>query len=131
VVDGRVFDRISVVEERYAVPKDQRTFQSRMEIFRTTRPISAMACDSTLRIIDHDCFHVVWSADGWMTTHTTESTPVDSFGCFADISAPAKAAVISFTLFWPETNRWLGRNYDVALHAEQPAQMPASRKPQN
>lgn len=131
VVDGRVFDRIPIVEERYAVPKEQRTFQSRMEIFRTTRPISAMVCCATLRIVDPDPFSVVWTRDNWATTNTTDASPVDSFGSFADLVAPEKAGSIIFTLYWPNSHRWLGRNYEVTIHAEQPAQMPASRKPQN
>jgi glucoamylase len=132
VVDGRIFDRISVVEERYAVPKDQRTFQSRMEIFRTTRPISAMVSGGTLRIVDPDPFVVIWTVDNWVTTNSTDAGPVDSFGSFADISAAAEeTGSIGFTLYWPDSDRWLGRNYEVTIHSEQPAQMPASRKPQN
>ena len=131
VVEGRVFDRIPVVEERYAVPKEQRTFESRMEIFRTTRPISAMVCSGTLRIVDPDHFRVIWSADNWATTTTADANPVDSFGFFADIAAPERAGAIAFTLFWPGSNRWLGRNYEVTIHSAQPAQMPASAKPQN
>jgi glucoamylase len=132
VVDGRIFDRISVVEERYAVPKEQRTFQSRMEIFRTTRPISAMVCGGTLRIVDPGHFQVIWTPDNWVNTNKTDAHPIDSFGSFADIvAAPAQTGSIIFTLFWPGTNRWLGRNYEVTIHSEQPAQMPASRKPQN
>ncbi len=133
--DNHIFDRISVVEERYAVPKDQRKFQSRMEIFRTTRPISAMVCGGTLRIIDPEPFQVLWTTDNWATKTTTDARPVDGFGAFADLTAPAQTGgqtgVLSFTLFWPASNRWLGRNYDVTMHSEQPAQMPASRKPEN
>ena len=132
VADGKVFDRISVVEDRYAVPKEQRTFQSRMEIFRTTRPISAMVCGGTLRIVDAEPFIAVWTADEWKTTNRTESLAVDHSGAFADIPAtPGVTGVISFTMYWPAQDRWLGRNYDVTVHSEQPAQMPASRKPQN
>jgi glucoamylase len=132
LVDGRVFDRISVVEERYAVPKELRTFQSRMEIFRTTRPISAMVAGGTLRIVDPELFTVIWTADNWATTNSTDANPIDSFGAFADIAATAEqAGSIAFTLFWPGSHRWLGRNYEVAIHSQQPAQMPASRKPQN
>jgi len=132
VVDGHIFDRISVVEKRYAVPKDQRTFQSRMEIFRTTRPISAMVSGGTLRIVDPDPFTVIWTTNNWATTNSTEGRPVDSFGCFADIAAaPDQTDSLVFTLFWPDANRWLGRNYEVTVHPEQPAQMPASRKPEN
>ncbi len=131
VTDGHVFDRISVVEERYGVPKDQRTFQNRMEIFRVTRPISAMVAGGTVRIIDPDPFHVVWTADNWATTNKTDASPVDSFGSFADITAPGDSGALVFTLYWPNLNRWMGRNYEVVVHAEQPAQVPASHKPQN
>ncbi|HZQ43788.1 MAG TPA: glycoside hydrolase family 15 protein [Acidobacteriaceae bacterium] len=131
VTDGHIFDRISIVEERYGVPREQRKFQNRMEIFRTTRPISAMVCCGTLRVIDPDPFHVVWSADNWATTNKTEANPVDSFGSFVDIVAPAQSGALVFTMYWPASNRWLGHNYEVTIHAEQPAQMPASRKPQN
>src|SRR6201999_4450349 len=100
VVHGRIFDRISVVEERYAVPKEQRTFESRMEIFRTTRPISAMVSGGTLRIVDAEPFTVVWTSDNWATTNSTEASPVDSFGSFADVAAaPDQTGSILFTLF--------------------------------
>ncbi|HEV2575834.1 MAG TPA: glycoside hydrolase family 15 protein [Acidobacteriaceae bacterium] len=131
VTDGHIFDRISIVEERYGVPKEQRKFQSRMEIFRTTRPISAMVCSGTLRVIDPEPFHLIWTTDNWATTTRTAAEPVDSFGSFADVTAPELPCTLVFTMFWPNINRWLGHNYEVTVHAEQPAQMPASRKPQN
>jgi hypothetical protein len=91
-----------------------------------------MVCGGTLRIVDPDPFTAVWSADNWATTNSTDAHPVDSFGFFADISATAEqTGAIVFTLFWPGSNRWLGHNYEVAIHSEQPAQVPASRKPQN
>ena len=45
--DGRVFDRISVVEERYAVAAGKRTFTNHIEIFEVTRPV----VDDLLRTI--------------------------------------------------------------------------------
>jgi glucoamylase len=103
-----------------------------MEIFRTTRPISAMVSGGTLRIVDPEQFTVVWSPDNWVTSNKTDAGPVDSFGSFADIAAtPGQSGSIVFTLFWPGSNRWLGHNYEVAIHSEQPAQVPASSKPQN
>jgi glucoamylase len=131
VRDGRVFDRLPVVEERYAVPKEQRKFESRMEIFRTTRPISAMVVEGTLRVIDPDPFELIWTTDNWVTTTKTESQSVDLFGAYVDLTAPAQPGVIIFTINWPGSNHWLGRNYEVTVHAQQPAQMPASSKPQN
>ena len=91
VTDGHIFDRISVVEERYGVPKDQRTFESRMEIFRTTRPISAMVAGGTLRVIDPDVFQIIWTIDNWATTNKNDAKPVDSFGSFVDLAGPIEA----------------------------------------
>lgn len=130
VADGRVFDRISVVEERYAVPRESRTFQSRMEIFQLTRPISAMMQGGTLRIIDPARFRVIWTADNWATTNTLDSRIVGRPGSFADIqTAPDQTGSIIFTLFWPGPDRWLGRNYEVIIHTEEIPQQVAAVKP--
>ena len=83
--DGRVFDRISVVEERYAVAKGKRTFTNHIEIFEMTRPISAIFAGHTLRIVDREHFHVVYSLDNWATTLTAKSRSVGYAGSFADI----------------------------------------------
>jgi len=130
VADGKVFDRISVVEERYAVPKDKRTFLSRMEIFQTGRPISAMGQGGTLRIIDQQRFRVVYTTDNWATTLTKDSLLVGKPGSFCDIPTAADlTGTLSFTLYWPAENRWLGRNYDVTIHADQMPQQPVAMKP--
>ncbi len=39
-VDGQVFDRISVVEDRYGVVREKRTFASTLEYFQVARPLS-------------------------------------------------------------------------------------------
>ena len=127
---GHVFDRISVVAERYAVPKDQRTFLSRMEIFQTGRPISAMMQGGTLRILDANRFTVVWSPDNWSTTNHLDAHSVGRPGFFADIATTAdQTGSVSFTLYWPDQDRWLGRNYDVEIHASMPEQPIAAVKP--
>ncbi len=54
--DGRVFDRISVVEERYGVAAGKRTFANHIEIFEVTRPVSAIFSGYTLRIVDRRSF---------------------------------------------------------------------------
>ena len=121
VADGRVFDRISVVEERYGVPKDQRNFMSRMEIFQLSRPISAMVQGGTFRIIDARPFQVTWTVDDWATTIHTESTVVGPPGSFADICiSPQTTGTLIFTLYWPGQDRWLGRNVEVSINATSP-----------
>ena len=129
VVDGHVFDRIPVVAERYAVAKEKRTFQSRMEIFQVGRPISEIAQGGTLRIIDRKRFRVVWTDDNWVTKHELDSRVIGPPGSFVDIQTGAKQGSIILTLFWPEENRWLGRNYEVAVHAQAPTQQPVAMKP--
>ena len=130
VADGRVFDRISVVEERYAVPVEERSFRSRMEIFRVNRPISMMVQGGTLRVADPERFRLVWTADNWATTNRIDSRQMGHPGSFADIvTGPEQTGSILFTIFWPRENRWLGRNQEVTIHPEPPKQDIAAVKP--
>jgi glucoamylase len=118
-VDGRVFDRISVVEARYAVPKDKRTFTNHIEIFEVTRPISIIFSGYTLRIVDREHFRIVYTFDNWETTQSIEAHSVGYPGSFADIpTAPEQTGKIIFTLAWPTEDakeRWLGKNIDVSV----------------
>jgi glucoamylase len=135
VVDGQVFDRIPVVADRYAMP--QRTFQSRLEIFQLSRPISAIVQGSTLRIMDAEPFHVVYTLDNWATKAEVNATVVGHLGAFVDIATAAQPASsadgssqnIVFTLYWPGADRWLGRNYEVMLSKQPVPQTVASDKP--
>src|ERR1700722_4369413 len=74
--DGRVFDRIQAVEDRYAVPKEKRPFSNRIEIFEPGRPISSLRSGYTLRIVDPEHFRVVYTYDNWATTLTLDSRSV-------------------------------------------------------
>jgi len=132
VADGQVFDRISVVADRYAVPKEKRTFQSRMEIFQVGRPISAMVQGGTLRIMDAEHFRVTWTMDGWATKAVQDAKVIGRPGAFLDIQTPHDfTGSIVFTMFWPDESRWLGRNYDVAVNEEPMPQGTAETKPQS
>ena len=117
--DGRVFDRISVVESRYAVAAGKRTFTNHMEIFEVTRPISSVFSGYTLRIVDREHFRVVYTFDNWITTQSLDARSVGYPGSFVDISTAAHyTGNIIFTLAWPGEDgqeRWLGRNIDVSV----------------
>jgi glucoamylase len=118
-VDGRVFDRIAVVEARYAVEAGKRTFTNHVEIFEVTRPVSTIHSGHTLRIVDREHFRVIYTFDNWATTHTSEAHSVGYPGSFVDIAtAPDQTGSIVFTLAWPGVNeqeRWLGRNITVSV----------------
>ena len=132
MADGVVFDRISVVAERYASTAEKRTFQSRMEIFRLSRPISTMIQGGVLRIVDSARFQAVWSADNWQTVNCKDSRAVGEGGFYVDIAASSDATEsIRFTMFWPQENRWLGRNWEVSIDLQPPKQEPAAVRPQS
>jgi glucoamylase len=130
VADGKVFDRISVVERRYAVATDKRTFQSRLEIFQVSRPITAVVQGGMLRIMDAARFTVIYSMDNWATKNSLEARIIGRPGAFADIPIAAdQTGSLVFTLYWPEGDRWLGHNYEINIHAEVPSQGTAADKP--
>lgn len=130
VSDGKVFDRISVVEQRYAVAKDKRTFRSHLAIFQVSRPITVVVQGSSLRIMDASRFTVTYSFDDWATKAEDEARVVGRMGAFVDIPiAVNRTGAIVFTLYWPEENRWLGHNCTIEIHAEAPSQGTAADKP--
>jgi glucoamylase len=114
--DGRVFDRISVVEDRYAKAAEERSFVSLIEVYQTARPISSMVAGLMLRVMDQARFRVVYTMDDWATSASVESRYVGYPGSYADIqTTPDQRGKIVFTLYWPGDNRWLGRNLEVNL----------------
>ena len=130
VVDGAVFDRISVVEERYARPVAERTFASRIEIFQRTRRIESVPAGHTLRVMDAEAFQLVWTADDWATKNQTVAQTVAPLGSFADVpTAATQTGNVRFTVFWPGRNAWLGQDYAVAVTAPKTASSPASPPP--
>jgi glucoamylase len=130
VTDGKVFDRIDVVAERYAVESDQRKFKSQIEVFQTSRPIAAMLHGKTLRIMDAEAFRVVYSTDNWATKSAIDSRSVGRPGSFVDIATKDdQTGSIVFTLHWADGDRWLGYNCQVDLLSEAPQQTVAAEKP--
>jgi glucoamylase len=114
-VDGKVFDRIDPVYERYSEKKGLR--RGKLEISSKRRPIRRIEAGKTLRILDERQFDVVWSADGWQTTHITPSRSLGSAGYSADIAAGAEGGALEWTLHWPDDDSWLGYNVEVKVDA--------------
>jgi glucoamylase len=115
-VDGEIFDCVACVKDRYGVEPEKRTFESRMEIFQTSRPVAELAAGMTLRVADPERFRVVYSLDGWKTVVTKDSRGVGYAGFYADIDTLAEqAGTIELTLYWPGQDRWVGRNFEVVV----------------
>jgi glucoamylase len=112
VTDGRVFDRISAVAERYCRGKRPPP----VEIFRIERQLQNIVAGRTLRVLADDQFGLVWTTDDWQTSNRRESRNVGAAGYFVDAETePGKAGRIIFTLQWRQDNRWEGRNFEVRL----------------
>ena len=79
-LDGKVFDRIDPVYERYCTPEGRARCGHGLEIYTKRRPIQRMDAGRTLRILDDAHFEVVWTDDGWQTQHTTASRAVGQRG---------------------------------------------------
>jgi glucoamylase len=114
VTDGRVFDCIPVVEDRYVKNRPN----NRLEVFKLRRPISVIPAGKTLRITAHNRFKVTWTADGWKTSQVMDSSAAGYAGSFADIPTKSEQrGSVSFTLYWIAENRWEGRNFDVRVES--------------
>jgi len=114
-LDGKVFDRIDAVYERYCEPDGRNKLRRDVEIYSLRRPIQRIAAGSTLRILDENRFDVVWSADGWQTTQTVMSRSLGSAGFSAEIATGAGPGKLLWTLHWTEQDGWLGYNVEVQV----------------
>ena len=112
-VDGRVFERISIVEKRYTGKGRHR---GNPEIFKLSRPLKAMKAGTVLRIVAEKRFRLLSTLDGWASVTTQESENVGFPGSFADVAVPAaQSGPVSFTLFWLAESRWEGKNFEIEI----------------
>jgi glucoamylase len=113
--DGKVFDRVDPVYERYCTPEGRKRVRRGLEIYSFRRPIQRVQPGDTLRILDWERFEVVWSEDGWKTTESAASRALGCAGWTADIHPTVQAGQLLWTLRWPDANRWLGYNVTVEI----------------
>ncbi len=112
VTDGQVFDRISVVAERYGSKKRP----TPVEFFRFDRPVRSMIAGRKLRLVAEEHFTAVWTVDDWKTTRSTDSHNLGCAGHYADLeTATGSPGQLIFTFHWRSGDRWEGRNYEVQL----------------
>ncbi|HTW62192.1 MAG TPA: glycoside hydrolase family 15 protein [Terracidiphilus sp.] len=120
-VDGKVFDRIEPVFERYS-SRSESTWAKRgpnhgIEIYSRVRPIQKMDAGRTLRILDDQNFEVLWTGDGWQSKQTTPSRSLGNAGFSADLVPAKDCTEIEWTLHWPDRQSWLGYNVKVRIDA--------------
>jgi glucoamylase len=114
-VDGKVFDCVNAVYDRYCDPAGKKRRRTDLEIFSLNRPIQKIDAGETLRILDEKRFDLLWTSDGW---NTSQTTMCHSFGCVgfcAEIQSLVGMKKLEWTLHWTETNTWLGYNVEVQV----------------
>jgi glucoamylase len=114
-VDGKVFDRIDPVYDRYSDPSGRKHRRTDLEIYSLKRPIQRIGAGETLRVVDERNFDLRWTDDAWETSHTIISRSLGSSGHSAEIPACAAGAKLEWTLHWTEQNAWLGYNVEVQV----------------
>ncbi len=113
--DGRVFDLIDEVAERY-----QRGGRGApIEIWKTNRRVRSVAAGTRLRIQAPEAFTLHWTKDEWQTAQDTASTSTPLGLHYVDIEVgEADQTPIRFTFHWREGDRWEGRDYVVEVSGE-------------
>jgi glucoamylase len=114
-LDGKVFDRVDPVYERYCTPDGRQKVQGKLEIYSFRRPIQKITAGDTLRILEGDRFDLVWSDDNWKTVQSVKSVGRGSAGFSADVAVPTGAGQISWTLHWTNADSWLGYNVPIEI----------------
>lgn len=110
--DGQVFDRISIVVERYLGKRGRKD----LEIWKPMRRLRTMSAAEVLRIQTSASFRLRWTSDEWETFEDRPSISSGLGAHFTDLHVPSQQrAPVRFTFFWTEAQRWEGRDYEVEV----------------
>ncbi len=111
--EGKIFDLIPEVSKRYI--SDRSSFKH-LEIWKPNRRARSAKKGSTLRVQAPETFRLHWSFDEWRTVNDTDSTSTALGVEFTDIPiGKAQKDPVRFTFFWPDSERWEGRDYAVSI----------------
>lgn len=76
---------------------------------------SQQVTKDTLRIEVKAAFIVKWTSNNWQNEKQTIATDTQTGMYIADIPVHKEDNTILFTFFWPEVNKWEGKNYSVQV----------------
>ncbi|HMQ52389.1 MAG TPA: glycoside hydrolase family 15 protein [Anaerolineae bacterium] len=111
-VDGQPFDLIPEVADRYLNGRDHKP----LEIWKFNRQVTSTTPGQTLRIQAPHAFRLRWTQTEWQEKQDTPSTPTTLGLEYVDIAIKEEhQAPLQFTFYWPESDRWEGRNYTVKV----------------
>ena len=115
VADGRVFDLIPEVAERYLSARNPR---HRIEVWKHNRQVSSIGQRSTLRVQAASPFRLHWTTDEWHTVNDSQSAGTALGIDFVDVPIPVEQrAPVRFTFFWTNNSSWEGHDYAVKVES--------------
>lgn len=110
--DGQVFDRISVVADRYLNAKGRKD----LEVWKPVRQVRQVSRGEVLRIQAPEPFRLRWTLNEWQTIDEAPATSSGLGIYFVDIAVPKhQQASIRFTFFWPQRESWENRDFEVEV----------------
>jgi glucoamylase len=111
--DGRVFDRIEPVWQRYCVDRGSVRLQ---EVWKPNRQVRQIARGTRLRVQAPAPFRLRWSANDWITVIDTPATVTALGITYVDLEQePGQSVPFRFTFYWPREERWDGSDYTVEV----------------
>jgi glucoamylase len=115
VADGRTFDLIPEVAERYLSGQNP---PHRIEVWKHNRQVSSLRPNSTLRVQAASPFRLHWTTDEWHTINDTSSAGTALGIDFVDVPIPVEQrAPVRFTFFWTNNSSWEGHDYAVKVES--------------
>ncbi len=112
VADGRVFDTIPTVADRYLTLWGRKD----LEIWKPIRQVRQVKPGQILRILSPAPYLLRWTATEWQDVNNTKAAHSGLGIYFVDIEiAKWQRAPIRFTFFWLNKKEWEGRNYKVDI----------------
>jgi glucoamylase len=111
--DNRVFDLPPQTEERYLRQKKEGEFFP----WRFNNKATHFPKGKKLRIEALAPMNINWTIDGWKTFATAQSQDTGLEVWVADIPSEAlpAGAVVTFTFYWPNVDRWEGADFSVRV----------------
>jgi glucoamylase len=109
--DGKIFDQPPQTFQRYVVEKPERKIFG----WRFNNKARSVPRNKTLRLVLLSPAMVHWSTDNWNTSHDTHTRNTGLGTHILDLptaSLPVGGSAV-FTFYWPEQDRWQGRDYKV------------------
>ncbi|MBI4832451.1 MAG: glucan 1,4-alpha-glucosidase, partial [Candidatus Lindowbacteria bacterium] len=113
--DGRVFDFIPAVADRYCSGKGRKD----LEVWKPVRRVRRVMRGQTLRVQAPAAFRLRWTVDEWETVNDTTGASTNLGIYFTDIPiGHDQKAPIRFTFYWTDKGEWEGKDYLVKVKSE-------------